>query len=198
MLVDNRFQYGTDFNRQQAQQQQQLQQHHFIAQEEILEQGREITKERDRLLQMSHKLQPQIITKDLTLSSTKYHRSSNNENDDNDDDEDVDVDVDVDVDMETTDTELLNADDMVGRTDVTANTDAVDNQDDTEGQSTLHLPHARWPNHWSDTNAQLSETTSTVTYKWLTSPWSECSQKCGSAGSGLRVSLNCILHFEFS
>lgn len=26
-----------------------------------------------------------------------------------------------------------------------------------------------------------------VTYKWMTSDWSECSQKCGALGPGLRV-----------
>ena len=195
MLADNRFQYGIDFNRQQGQHH-----HHIIAAQDKADQ-------QDREGQTARKTQPQIITKDLTLSSTKYHSSSsssssdhsnNNENDDNDDEDvdmDVDMDVDVDVDMDTRDMELLNADDMVEQTDVTAHIDADDAKEDTDGQSTLHLPHARWPNHWSNTNTQLSETTATtVTYKWLTSPWSECSQKCGSAGSGLRVSLNGILH----
>ncbi|XP_046805038.1 protein madd-4 isoform X2 [Lucilia cuprina] len=162
MLADNRFQYGIDFNRPQQellQQQQQHQQHHpnYLAELEEL-----------------RKSQPQIITKDLTLSSTKYN--SNNNNDDVDDDDAADEDID----LGNTD------DDMVAQTDVVINADGVDSSEGAEGQSTLHLPHARWPNHWTDMNSQLSETTPSITYKWLTSPWSECSQKCGAAGSGLR------------
>lgn len=152
MLADNEFQYGGDYNRQQQQHQQRKQQHHYTT-----EDG-------------THKSQPQIITKDLTLSSIKHH-----ENDSDDDDNEND---------DTDDEEAETADDIVAQTD----------NDESEGdQSTLHLPHARWPNHWSDDiNSQLSETTPTVTYKWLTSPWSECSQKCGAIGSGLRVSNDTI------
>lgn len=158
MLADNRYQYGIDFKRPQQELQER---HNYVAEEE----------------EKARKSQPQIITKDLTLSSTKYN--SNNSNDEDDD-----------IDVADEDIELGHPDDMVAQTDVVINAEDVDSSEDgAEGeQSTLHLPHARWPNHWSDINAQLSETSPTVTYKWLTSPWSECSQRCGAAGSGLRVS----------
>lgn len=187
MLADNRYQYGIDFNRPQQEQLQQQQQQHqrqpnhqrhqYAAVEDPEEEDEDLARKAS---------QPQIITKDLTLSSSKYQRhSQRNDNDEGDEDVDDDIDEDLDV---------GNIDDMIAQTDVIINAD----DDEThglgtttaDGQSTLHLPHARWPNHWSDINSQLSEaTTPSVTYKWLTSPWSECSQKCGAEGSGLRVSL---------
>ncbi|XP_075149272.1 ADAMTS-like no long nerve cord [Haematobia irritans] len=63
---------------------------------------------------------------------------------------------------------------------------ATTNSTDNERQSTLHLPHARWPNHWSDTGSPHMTAVNSVTYKWIASPWTPCSQKCGAAGSGLR------------
>lgn len=128
------------------------------------------------------KIVSHIVTKDLetplslselntnNAASRKVPFRKNNEADADDADED--------------DNGVDNVDDMVGRTDVAAN--ATDN----EGQSMLHLPHARWPNHWSDTapSHMTAAGANEVTYKWLTSPWTTCSQKCGAAGSGLRVS----------
>uniref|UniRef100_A0A1A9ZFE6 PLAC domain-containing protein n=1 Tax=Glossina pallidipes TaxID=7398 RepID=A0A1A9ZFE6_GLOPL len=62
--------------------------------------------------------------------------------------------------------------------------------------TTLHLPHARWPNHWSDTTSKAN-VAHAVTYRWQMSSWSECSQKCGAAGMGLRRrGVTCIrVHF---
>ncbi|XP_037882700.1 protein madd-4 isoform X2 [Glossina fuscipes] len=62
--------------------------------------------------------------------------------------------------------------------------------------TTLHLPHARWPNHWSDTTSKAN-VAHAVTYRWQMSSWSECSQKCGAAGMGLRRrAVTCIrVHF---
>lgn len=181
MLADNGFEYGIDFS-----QQQQYQQH----------QRSTTTAEEE-----TPKSKPQIITKDLTLSPTKQNNYNNNYKDNQYDDvdgqavDDVDGDVDV-ADADADDAKVPgNTNDMVAQTNAVLNADnvAIDGTGmEEEGQSTLHLPHARWPNHWSDVNTQLSESSSAVTYKWLTSPWSECSQKCGAAGSGLRVS-TCLL-----
>lgn len=128
------------------------------------------------------KIVSQIVTKDLTASSAHKsairHKQKSNQavaysdkdTDDEYEEEDGDGDGYTDAD---------NVDDRDSQTNAT----------DNERQSTLHLPHARWPNHWSDTapSHMTAPAVNSVTYKWLTSPWSACSQKCGAAGSGLRV-----------
>ncbi|XP_058981163.1 protein madd-4 isoform X1 [Musca domestica] len=156
--------------------------HHMLS-DRGLQYGLDVDQEDEPLKIVSH-----ITTKDLQtpLNANKAYTKPGNRNNGNEvgahDDGDGDDDDDASVDG------VDNVDDMVDQT-----ADTATNATDNERQSTLHLPHARWPNHWSDIPPSHMTSTNTVTYKWLTSPWTPCSQKCGAAGSGLRRrTITCI------
>nr|XP_013103894.1 unnamed protein product [Stomoxys calcitrans] len=137
--------------------------HHMLS-DRGLQYGLDVDQEDEPLKFVSH-----YATKDLP-SKAKAELDGTQTGDDDDDDDDEGVDM------------LVNQ--------MNAATNATDN----ERQSTMHLPHARWPNHWTDTAASSSSVSpathtnagNSVTYKWIASPWTPCSQKCGAAGSGLR------------
>jgi len=52
-----------------------------------------------------------------------------------------------------------------------------------------HMPHARWETGAAaSTTAVPSLPNDGFVYRWMLGEWSQCSQECGAAGSGLQVS----------
>ncbi|XP_037958432.1 protein madd-4 isoform X2 [Teleopsis dalmanni] len=70
----------------------------------------------------------------------------------------------------------------------------------TQSQNLPQSPHARWQGHWSDSHVADSTATKMeqiITYKWVPSDWTECTQKCGTTGTGLKHrSITCVRLLE--